>query len=880
MKRLLFTLLLILAAGPVLAYDFEITGLELNQTIQNLDNDMPLVLGRRIFVRAHARETTGVAVPAVTARIDYSVSYAAAGGLGGGGFGGSFTAEAGVVPGGAERTDYYGAFNFVIEPSIPDDIDPDSPASIDVTVTVNPDELGVESDPGNNALSVTRSIWVADKLHIHYVPVHLHEPSPDSMTPVDPGGPVYEYDFLTSFFNNLMISASALRWHPVALDSAGFSVGWESTPVFPIDHNSGVEWNLHAGSDRTAINSQLKALRDMSGWPTSWIIYGMVDPQAAAGPFAGWANNGVAWGVMNANTSGASPWRVVGGDTLAHEIGHRRGLAHMPCNGNESSGGGVDGDYPWPLDPPWSECSLAEVDPDGYYGVDPYPEYFFAYDGPIVISNDPSIAQPNRGFPMMGYRSPRWISPYEYCKLLPNYGVPCGLQWPDPPGPLGGITSGSGTGSDPTPGIDQVLAASEHVWVGGVLDLDLGRVSALPSYSFGGAGARLDDDTLERALKRRRDNAETGFDTGWRIEVEDPDGQVLHQVAIVSATALGETCGLLHDGAVDHDHHNVLSVAELVPLPGGSSRIVYRDGDGRVVETLAVSANAPTVTFTSTPTPGATLGPASTFQWYGRDLDGDTLTYTVRSSTDGGETWNVLALSTSATLLTLDAATLQGLPAGPTVVQVLVTDGVRSAVAEAGTFSVANQAPTVAILAAEIDGDFVVLSGFATDREDATLDGLSWSSDLDGPLGTGKRLRIRTSDLTPGSHQITLEARDSAGSKSSDVATLSTIATLDPATLASLKPSDMITQQDVESSAGGYKLTVPGVGEVYVEEIRAPEGGKGCQVHEPSLIDLLTADPPREGKQKWLQVTIYECPWGGTCCLGPLGGGCYILIKK
>jgi hypothetical protein len=770
MRRLPAIPIVLLAAGPALAYDIEVTGIELNQTIQNLDNEMPLVLGRRIVVRAHARETTGVPLADVTARIDYSVGYAAEGGMGGGGYGGTFLTQADVVPGGAARIDYDGSFNFVINPSIPSEIDPDVPASITVTVTVNPNGLEAEDDATNNSVSVSRSIRVADPLHIHYVPVHLHEPSPDAAIPVDPTGPVYEHYFPANFAADLMISANVLRWHPVALDSGGFDIGWEGTPVFPVGHGNGVEWNLRNGTDRTAINAQLKALRDMSGWPSDWIIYGMVDIQAAAGSFSGWANNGVAWGVMSPTIPGASPWRVFGGDTLAHEVGHRRGLAHMPCNGNEASGGGVDNDYPWPLDPPWSECSLAGVDPDGYFGVDPYPEYFYGYEGPIVIDNDPSIAQPNLGFPMMGYKGPRWISPYEYCKLLPQYGVPCDIEWPDPPGiGPGGITGGTGSGGDPGPGIDQLLSADEQVWVGGVVDLDQGLVTGLPAYSFGGASARLDQDTLEAATQRRRENATIGFDTGWTIQVEGARGKVLHSLPLVASAPHGETCGLPHDGDdADHEHQNVLAVAEVLPLPKDAARIVYRDRAGNAVERLTLSRNAPSVAFASTPAKGATLRPGSTFQWRGSDRDGERLTYTVRASTDSGETWKVLALNTTDTRLALDAETLAGLPGGATQVQVLVTDGVRSGVTQAGPFTVPNQPPQAAILGADREGDYVILSGFAADLEDGTLGDLYWSSNVDGRLGTGNRPRIRAADLTPGEHRITLTARDSAGGVGTD----------------------------------------------------------------------------------------------------------------
>lgn len=97
--------------------------------------------------------------------------------------------------------------------------------------------------------------------------------------------------------------------------------------------------------------------------------------------------------------------------------------------------------------------------------------------------------------------------------------------------------------------------------------------------------------------------------------------------------------------------------------------------------------------------------------------------------------------------------------------------------------------------------------------------------------------------------------------------------------LRSLKRSEMISQGDVERSPRGYRLSVPGVGNIYVKGLRTPRGSKECHVHEPSLVKLLAADPPAPLQTKWMQLTIYDCPWG-TCCLGPLGGGCYVIVSR
>ena len=95
-----------------------------------------------------------------------------------------------------------------------------------------------------------------------------------------------------------------------------------------------------------------------------------------------------------------------------------------------------------------------------------------------------------------------------------------------------------------------------------------------------------------------------------------------------------------------------------------------------------------------------------------------------------------------------------------------------------------------------------------------------------------------------------------------------------------LKRSDFFTQEDIDRSPRGYPLFVPDVGTVYVKEVRSAYPGKSCTVHKDSVIRALAADPPVPAKPTWLQVTIYDCPWGGLCCFGPLGGGCYIMVSR
>ncbi|HSR49507.1 MAG TPA: Ig-like domain-containing protein [Acidobacteriota bacterium] len=83
-----------------------------------------------------------------------------------------------------------------------------------------------------------------------------------------------------------------------------------------------------------------------------------------------------------------------------------------------------------------------------------------------------------------------------------------------------------------------------------------------------------------------------------------------------------------------------------------------------------------------------------------------------------------------------------------------------------------NQAPVVTITAPADgssfnDGDLVTFTGTAIDNEDGDISAnLSWSSDQDGPLGSGAS--VSTSSLSVGGHTINASVTDSGGAPGSD----------------------------------------------------------------------------------------------------------------
>ena len=200
--------------------------------------------------------------------------------------------------------------------------------------------------------------------------------------------------------------------------------------------------------------------------------------------------------------------------------------------------------------------------------------------------------------------------------------------------------------------------------------------------------------------------------------------------------------------------------------------------DGVVLATLTASEHTPTVTIDA-PALGDVVGDDGLMRvrWTGADDDGDALRYTVRFSPDGTNSWQTLGVDLTGEELLVDHARLRG--THDAHLQVIVSDGINSSVAEVGPFTVVNVAPRVSVTApvagTAFAGDQLLgLSAVVDDPEDGELDGSSvtWSSDLDGAIGTGTEVTVDASTLVEGQHELTVTATDSAGATASATTTV------------------------------------------------------------------------------------------------------------
>ena len=423
---------------------------------------------------------------------------------------------------------------------------------------------------------------------------------------------------------------------------------------------------------------------------------------------------GVAWSLMEA--------RYHGGLDMAHELGHTYGLLHTQASAWDQ----YSGQYCWAFlgqggnvvsdkvadwfnradeDFPFYLDRLNVLLPQGSIGA-------YGYDFDYPNSNPPPVStttvfDPHKTADFMSYCSQQWVSPYTFARLLDLLPGP-------QPAPL--------RAREAAP--REYLAAAGSISFGDVVHLDPFRRVMLTSGEDGpGSGA-------------------------YSLELQDGGGKAL----FTRKFDPGEV-------------YRVESVPFMttVPWKEATARVAIKHGD-TVLATVPVSAHTPQVTVTA-PNGGETMSGQQPVIWTASDADGDTLTYDVLYSPDGGAHWQAVANSLTETSLVWDTDEFPGTSQG--LIRVIATDGVNTGSDQSdAVFTVARKVPMAVISVPQYDaafalGDPVPLNGYGFDREDGPLAdaALAWSSDRDGALGSGRE--ITTTSLSAGEHVITLTVTDS-----------------------------------------------------------------------------------------------------------------------
>jgi hypothetical protein len=238
------------------------------------------------------------------------------------------------------------------------------------------------------------------------------------------------------------------------------------------------------------------------------------------------------------------------------------------------------------------------------------------YDEP-VIADGYWVAKggPVDGFDFMGPDDPNWISNDSFEVLLDAFMNPY-----DPP----------------------VIGIRGTVFKDGTVTLD-------PWYRF--------EDTLDIPL---------GSPGEFIVEYLDTDGNVIGQTGFDIDFRIADI-----DLVLDSE-----SFALKIPDVENTARIVIKHADQILVE-RTITPNPPTVMVTS-PNGGEFFeaGARVDVEWEGLDTDGDTLSYGVSISKDGGTTWIPLAIGVAESAFSFDVPEIT---TDSALIKVIATDGINTA---------------------------------------------------------------------------------------------------------------------------------------------------------------------------------------------------------
>lgn len=250
----------------------------------------------------------------------------------------------------------------------------------------------------------------------------------------------------------------------------------------------------------------------------------------------------------------------------------------------------------------------------------------------------------------------------------------------------------------------------------------------------------------------------------YNLELRSSAGVVLRSVPFGVSESVVDVDPELSDKILDMPRQASFSLIVSEPPDYSKFAITHSGKDLIVVER---SSDAPTL-FVNGPAEGQKFSHNEIVElsWSSSTRDDIELDYIVYYSTDGGSTYNVISLAGDRTSTSLDS--LDGSEQARLAVS--ASDGTRSTFVETPIFAIGNHPPEVSIVSPApsvvlAGAQGFLLDGWAYDREDGFLSSssFSWSSDLDGYLGSASFLVLSAADFTEGNHVVTLTVTDKDG---------------------------------------------------------------------------------------------------------------------
>lgn len=195
-----------------------------------------------------------------------------------------------------------------------------------------------------------------------------------------------------------------------------------------------------------------------------------------------------------------------------------------------------------------------------------------------------------------------------------------------------------------------------------------------------------------------------------------------------------------------------------------SIRLLLR---GETVSELAASQHAPEVNLISPLSRASVTGSRLDISWSARDADGDAMSATVHYRPSPQDAWMVLATDVEDTSLSVARDRLPAVEGAQ--VRVIVSDGTRWSSAQATDLRIANNRPFISAspLSPEhalVGHQRLPFDAEAWDPDEGDLgDFIRWISDRDGPLMSGNSPHMLATDLSEGTHVISVRVEDSDG---------------------------------------------------------------------------------------------------------------------
>lgn len=327
-----------------------------------------------------------------------------------------------------------------------------------------------------------------------------------------------------------------------------------------------------------------------------------------------------------------------------------------------------------------------------------------------------AVYNPANSTDFMGYCGNRWVSPFTYRELIN------GIQ--NQPGPAPGPSAANAES-------EFQAHTEDHLYLGFRISCN-GDVDLLSGITLNGPAARAQ-----------------GTKGHHSVELHDAKGNVLYAKRLVLEEAHQD---------LSHSHTEYF---ESVPAREGAAKLVFKCGHENGPTVINLPKQAPELTWKQTS--AKQRGPMSgkySLDWAAKAGSGQKLTYMVRYSNDGGETWRPVAVGLTVSKYEADLDTLPG--GDDCRFEVLASTILSTSSIQSERISVART-PRQAMIAPVPDTagnrphNHIELAGCAYSPDGCCDDDeMIWNSSVEGFLGTG--CHLIANNLVAGEHVISLIA--------------------------------------------------------------------------------------------------------------------------